>query len=116
MGAIESPQLLTRHLYTVADYYRLSAAGVLGPEDRVELIEVSGPSARVDREIKVPLYASAGVPEVWVFDLDARLLRCYREPRGDEYMQTQVLAQPGLMPLPGLAGLQMDVSGLLPSA
>ena len=84
--------------------------------DVLLLIEVSDTSSRIDREIKVPLYASSGVQDVWVLDLDARLLRCYREPRGAEYMQVQVLAQPGLVALPGLQGLAIDVSGLLPPA
>ncbi len=39
MGALDDLPLLTRHRPTVADYYRMAEAGVLGPQARVELIE-----------------------------------------------------------------------------
>ena len=191
MGVIDSPLRLMRHRLTVAEYYRLPDAGVLGPEDRVELIEgevvdmapigtrhgscvkalisllteqigrramvcvqdplhlddhsepqpdvmvlrpsadfyasahptpadvwllieVSDTTARYDREIKVPLYARAGVQDVWVVDLEARVLRCHRGPRDGEYTHIQSLSSPGMLPIPGLDGLTVDLSGLLP--
>lgn len=33
-----------------------------------------------NREVKVPLYAAHGVPEVWLVDLQHRRLEVYREP------------------------------------
>ena len=92
-----------------ADFYieaHPSAADVL------LLIEVSDTSARYDREIKLPLYAQAGVPEVWIVDLDAGLLRCHRDPLGTEYTQMQALAQPGRLAVPGLNGVQVKLDGL----
>ena len=50
--------------------------------DVLLLIEVADTSARYDREIKLPLYARHGVPEVWIVDLEARLLRFYSLPAG----------------------------------
>jgi Uma2 family endonuclease len=43
-----------------------------GPADVVLLIEVSDTSYRFDRYVKLPLYACAGVPEVWIVDLTPR--------------------------------------------
>ncbi len=42
-----------------------------GPADVLLLIEVMVTSADIDRDVKIPLYARAGIPEVWLVDLDA---------------------------------------------
>jgi Uma2 family endonuclease len=44
------------------DFY---AAGHPGPQDVLLVIEVADSSIGFDREIKIPLYARAGIPEVW---------------------------------------------------
>jgi Uma2 family endonuclease len=49
------------------------------------VVEVSDTSLRYDRELKLPRYARAGVPEVWILDLAGRRLHVYREPADDRY-------------------------------
>jgi Uma2 family endonuclease len=49
------------------------------------VIEIGDSSLRYDREVKVPLYAAHGVPEVWLVDLPHRRLEIYREPGPDGY-------------------------------
>lgn len=80
--------------------------------DVLLLIEVADSTARLDREIKLPLYARHGVAEVWIVDLDARLLLVHRDPAGDTYAETQRIAAPGVMPLPGFGNVSIDLSGL----
>lgn len=65
-----------------------------GPEDVLLLIEVSDTTLRYDREVKLPLYAAAGIPEVWIVDLPRRRVEVYREPRGDTY-QSAAVYEPG---------------------
>ena len=48
-----------------ADFY---AAGKPGSDDMVLLIEVMDASADTDRTVKLPLYARAGIVEVWLLD------------------------------------------------
>ncbi|MFQ5676610.1 MAG: Uma2 family endonuclease [bacterium] len=50
------------------------------PQDVFLVIEVSETSVETDREVKLPLYAEAGIPEVWIFDLEARCVEVYRKP------------------------------------
>ncbi len=49
------------------------------------VIEVAHTSHRVDMKLKVPLYASAGVPEYWVVDVKRGGARIFRDPVGDRY-------------------------------
>ncbi len=48
--------------------------------DILLLIEISQRSITYDRTIKLPLYGSSGIPECWVVDLDAKVIKQYREP------------------------------------
>lgn len=52
------------------------------PGDIFLLVEVADASRVFDRTIKLPLYARAGVPEVWVVDLEEAAVELYREPGG----------------------------------
>jgi Uma2 family endonuclease len=74
------------------------------------LIEVADTSARYDREVKLPLYARHGVPEVWIVDLDARLLRFFRSPAGDVYTDIDATANPGTTNIGAFAGVTIDLT------
>ncbi|MBK5940409.1 Uma2 family endonuclease [Halochromatium roseum] len=62
------------------------------PADTLLVIEICDSSLRYDREVKVPLYAAHGVPEVWLVDLQHRRLELYREPGADDY---RLVLRPG---------------------
>ena len=51
------------------------------------LIEVSDTTVQYDREIKIPLYARYGIPEVWLIDLQPKQIEIYRQPSDDGYRQ-----------------------------
>jgi Uma2 family endonuclease len=82
-------------------------------EDVLLLIEVSDSTARYDREIKLPLYARHGVQEVWIVDLDARLLRTYSAPVGERYTVASETATPGLLAVLALPGISIDTAHVL---
>lgn len=50
------------------------------PADVLLAVEVSGSSLRLDRKIKVPLYARSGVRELWLVNLGDNELVAYRQP------------------------------------
>lgn len=158
MGA---PLTIPRRLLSVEEYYRLGEAGVLGEDDRVELIEgemiemapIGGPHMHLvnvlnrvftaqlgeqglvsvqnpivlpprnapqpdlailridnlrrrevpraqdvllvvevahttleyDRDVKIPIYARHGIPEAWLFDVEAQALSIYLDPAAKGY-------------------------------
>ena len=68
-----------------ADFY--GAGERPGPSDVLLLVEVADSSIRFDRAVKLPLYARAGIPEVWIVDLKRRVLDVHRAPSGSSYSE-----------------------------
>jgi Uma2 family endonuclease len=50
------------------------------PEDVFLLIEVSDTTLELDREEKLPAYGRAGIPEVWIVNLNDGTIEVFREP------------------------------------
>jgi Uma2 family endonuclease len=55
------------------------------PRDVMLLIEVSDTSLRRDREIKLPLYAGAGIHEYWIVDVQDGVIEVHTSPSGSRY-------------------------------
>ena len=64
------------------DFYDRIATG---PGDVLLMIEVGDTSADFDREVKLPLYARDGIPEVWLVNLSGGRLEVYATPEGAIY-------------------------------
>ncbi len=71
-----------------ADFYR---SALPTAEDIFLLVEVSDTSLAVDRRVKLPLYARAGILETWLVDLRHHRLHVHREPTADGYRVTRTL-------------------------
>ncbi len=56
-----------------------------GPDNLFLVIEVAESSAEEDRARKIPMYARAGVREVWPVDLPAQAVEMYRRPTPTGY-------------------------------
>lgn len=60
-------------------------------EDVYLLIEVSDSTLRFDRQVKLPLYASNNIAEVWIANLRDKQLEVYRDPTPSGYQQQLIL-------------------------
>ena len=60
------------------------------PEDSILLVEVSQATYRYDRRVKLPRYAKAGIPLLWIVNLDERVVEVYSEPQGRRYTRREV--------------------------
>jgi Uma2 family endonuclease len=83
-----------------ADFY---ARGHPVAADALLLIEVADTSLARDRRVKIPLYARAGVPEVWLLDLIDDRVEVHRDPTAAGYARVRTLGRgesvvPGAFP------------------
>lgn len=68
---------------------RLDPAGKMpGPDDVALLVEVSDTTLAYDKNVKLPRYARAGIPEVWIVDLAARKVEVHSDPSPEGYRAT----------------------------
>jgi Uma2 family endonuclease len=91
------------------DFYRHKHPA---PEDVLLLIEVSDSSLRYDLDVKAPLYARHGVPELWIVDLQHDELHVFRAPQGGKYQEHRITREPGSAGLMRLSGVEIDLSKL----
>ena len=64
------------------DFYE---AELPGPDAVLLAVEVSRSTLRYDRGVKLEAYAVAGIPEVWLVNLEERKLEVYLHPSKGEY-------------------------------
>ena len=94
-----------------ADFY---SSAHPGPGDVLLLVEVSDSSTEYDREVKVPMYARHGIPEVWLVGLETGMVEVYRGPTAQGYHSvSQSVRGQGLSPefFPGLELAVDDILG-----
>ena len=83
------------------------------PADLLLPIEVSATTVSFDRTEKCPLYARAGISEVWLVNLPERCVEVYTQPRGSRY-GTKRIASSGMDLVPSaLADIALPVSQVL---
>ncbi|MEZ4615047.1 MAG: Uma2 family endonuclease [Caldilineaceae bacterium] len=68
------------------DYY---TQGRPTPANVLLLIEVSDSSLQYDQETKLPLYATAGIGEVWIVNLPEQPIDCYSGPTPHGYRRCE---------------------------
>jgi Uma2 family endonuclease len=57
------------------------------PEDVLVVIEVADTSLDYDRNVKLPLYARAGIPEAWLMVLAKDVIEVYSQPKNGKYQK-----------------------------
>jgi Uma2 family endonuclease len=109
LDAWSEPQPDIAILRARPDGYRSSHPG---PADILLLIEVADSSLLTDRTRKIPLYARAGIVEVWLVDLVARAIEVHRAPGTAGYASVQAISK-GLLRPQLLPEVAIDVAAAL---
>lgn len=94
------------------------------PVDTRGVIEVADTSLAYDLEVKVPLYARHGIPEVWVIEAETRCTHVFRTPLAttagsNSYAEKQRIQADEPLPFATLTaadgeGLPVSLAQLLP--
>lgn len=69
------------------------------PEDILLIIEVADSTIAYDRDVKMPLYATNGIPEMWLFDVNQQIIEGYSQPSASGYKRSQRYEQCDTLPL-----------------
>jgi Uma2 family endonuclease len=90
-----------------------------GPSDVLLIIEIADSSLEYDQEVKLGLYAEAGISEYWIFNLIETILEVYSEPyqkpQGDfGYRVTRILLPSEAIALPCFPDLILDLAKVFP--
>lgn len=84
-----------------------------GPSDVIMLVEVADSSLKLDREIKLALYARAGIREAWLVDLIGQRVEVFTAPQPIGY-QSHAVAVRGDCLSSAAVGADVLVGDILP--
>ncbi len=85
------------------DYYMY---GHPTPQDVLLVVEVGDSSMAYDHDVKLPLYAEAGIREVWLVSIPTERIECYIQPADGGYQTVNTLERGQILTstvLPNLA-------------
>lgn len=95
-----------------ADHYDQSLPT---PPDILLLAEVADTSLAFDRDGKIPHYAEASIPEVWLIDAQAETITQYTCPMGNKYADIRTLAIGRAVDCQSIPGFSVTVAEVLRS-
>ena len=120
--SVQNPIILGKHSEPEPDLALIQPrddfyAVALPRADEVLLIvEVADTTLRYDREIKIPLYARHGIPEVWLIDVDGRTLTVFETPAEGRYRDERRAEPVHILAPKALPGVEVDLSRLFGTA
>lgn len=92
------------------DFY---ASGHPGPADIFLIVEVADTSLEYDRTYKLPLYARAGIVEVWLVDLSNSVIETYTQPVDVQYQAKRQVAGAEALAPQSFPDLQLSADSIL---
>jgi len=117
--SVQNPLVLSERSQPQPDIAVIRRAAGFGgawlPEakDALLVVEVADSSLERDREVKLPLYAQAGIPEVWLVNLLDQQVETYREPTGERYGKTHLAGRGEVLTPILLPGVSVSVDRIL---
>ena len=84
------------------------------PEETILVVEVSDVSLKNDRDVKLPLYADAGIAEVWIVNLRDNVIEIHQDPSLGIYQQVKIFKSGGQATSNVLPELSLEVDAIIP--
>jgi Uma2 family endonuclease len=82
------------------------------PEDVLLVMEVADSSLEYDRDEKIPRYARAMIPEVWLWGAEREVVIQYTEPDGTRYRHVQTFGRGQVIISQTVGGFQLSVDSI----
>jgi Uma2 family endonuclease len=99
------PDIAVSRILRVTDYY---------PADAIALaVEVSLTTLKTDLSFKKALYASSGIPEYWVVDIEARRIHQFWSAKGEDFREQVIIESGALIESVSIPGLIIATDGLI---
>ncbi len=95
------------------DYY--ASAHPRGP-DVLLLVEVADTTLEYDRVVKIPLYARAGIAEVWIIALPTDEIEVFRRPSAEGFRSVSKVRRGEVLSVEALPGVTLAVDQILGEA
>jgi Uma2 family endonuclease len=83
------------------------------PKDILLVIEVADSTIDYDREVKMPLYARARIPQAVLVDLSSDVVEVYAKPVRGKYTQAQTLKRGQSLKIQKLPNMKLTVDEIL---
>jgi len=77
------------------------------------LVEVSDTTLVYDRDVKIPLYATHGVPEVWLVNVAEQVVVVYSQPGTDGYREVNIYQRGENLCLTAFPTINLPVNQIL---
>lgn len=77
------------------------------------LIEVSDTTLRYDRNVKLPLYARAGIGESWIVDLAGQALERHNDPSENGYERMERVGRGRILASEASPGLVLHANNIV---
>jgi Uma2 family endonuclease len=77
------------------------------------VVEVSDSTVNYDRKVKVPLYARAGVPKMWLVNQPEDLVEVYSRPADGAYQEARLVRRGESLTAAAVPGLALDAADVL---
>lgn len=85
------------------------------PSEVLIVIEVANTSLVGNRKEKLPRYAAAGIPEVWLVNIARKTIEQYATPTAGQYIFQQVLGQGQVLTAQAIANLELPIDRIFGS-
>ena len=77
------------------------------------VVEVADTSVEYDRKVKLPLYAKAGVPKVWLASVPEDRVEIHAQSLNDQYQSATIVRRGESVESQTIAGLSVNVDDIL---
>jgi Uma2 family endonuclease len=92
------------------DFYRSAHPT---PADVLLVVEVADTTVETDRRLKIPLYAKAGIPEMWLVNIPGGRIEVYSDQSGDSYRRVEHFGRGASARSHTVEGLAVEVAEVL---